>query len=300
MSSPHAEPTWVLNLQAWWSNLIGPDLDAVWSDVRRKAGTPGLLESAYGASVRQFEEQLEELEDDVAEFTALAGQSPWAPLAASAADMVDRVKAQWQDPSATTPTTVSGVLTAAQSVVRGINVAVSAVGVAWALVSLGEVLRARRLLAKWSEHAEAGVDPSRRELRQAGVSGVGFDLDLDSIIYDNGDDFDVVEDAGYLEDAGYHEDAEELPGGASYYNGADLFGVDESPGGVDQSPGAFPSGPSIMSMVPRGGGGGGGRRGPWRRRGPGRGFNAMSRLRQRLGISGELPEGTVYANDWAG
>jgi hypothetical protein len=57
--------------------------------------------------------------------------------------------------------------------VRGINVAVTAIGVAWAAVSLAEVVRARKLLRSWSADLAEGVEPSKRAAKRAGLAGDG-------------------------------------------------------------------------------------------------------------------------------
>lgn len=167
------EPAWVSNVETWWQNLLGPTLSSVWAQVKKNAGSNGMLEKAHGEAVRRFEQELAQLEEDVGVFEALAGSSEWAPFGARARDVLSRVKAQWKDPAATEPASVSGpLLSGAKAVVRGINVTVSAIGVAWAVASLAEVLHTRKLLRRWAEHVEQGVHPSKRDRRQARIQGV--------------------------------------------------------------------------------------------------------------------------------
>jgi len=174
MPEVQLEPKWVVNFRSWWEGLIGPTLTEMWEDVRKKVGTPGLLESTYGETVRRFEVELNKLVFEASDFAAAAGQSEWAPYAAAALDVAHKVNAQWKDPKATTPTSVSGAVNAVATVVRGVNVGVTSIGVAWALASLAEVVRARKLLAQWEDHMEDGVPPSRRDARRAGIEGSVF------------------------------------------------------------------------------------------------------------------------------
>ena len=167
------EPTWVASVDTWWTNLLGPTLSTVWAQVQKNAGSNGMLEKAHGELVRRFERELDQLEEDVGVFEALAATSDWAPFAGRARDVLTRVKAQWTDPAATQPAGVAGpVLGTAKAVVRGINVTVTAIGVAWAVASLADLLHTRKLLRRWAEHIEAGIHPSKRDRRQAHVEGV--------------------------------------------------------------------------------------------------------------------------------
>jgi len=165
------EPKWVVDLEGWWAGLLGPALNGWWDKLRDKAGQPATLESTYGRSVRLFEEQLIHLHNDVRVFESHAGRGGvWAPFADRARAVADRIDAQWVDPSSTMPLeSVDGRIDA---VMRGINVAVTVIGMAWALASLVEVRRMRRLLRQWSDHIAEGVHPSKRDLRLARIDGV--------------------------------------------------------------------------------------------------------------------------------
>jgi len=169
--SNQLEPTWVARVEDWWNKLLGPTLSGVFERIRKQAGTSGLLEATYGETVRRFEAELSELQADVADFEAAAGQTEWAPYAARARQVAERINGQWTDPSATKKGGVAGVFNPVASVVRTVNVSVTAIGVAWAVASIAEVLHARKLLARWSEELENGVHPSRRDRRQAHLEG---------------------------------------------------------------------------------------------------------------------------------
>jgi|GEM_PF-6186302 len=228
MPGVQLEPTWVVDVRNWWHDLVGPGLTEVWETVRKKAGTPGLLESSYGQMVRRFEVELNKLVHEASAFAADAGQSEWAPFAAAAMEVASKVNAQWKDPKATQPNNVSGVLNSVSTVVRGINVGVSAIGVAWAVASFAEVTHARKLLAQWHEHLEDGVPPSRRDQRRAHISGeegsvFGGDLGYQVMheLYGDGG-YDV--DGGYEVDGGYDVDIEDFD---------DDDGYDDDAGGYD-------------------------------------------------------------------
>ncbi len=163
------EPQWVGSVRTWWEKLLGPLLTAMVAEVRKKAGNSALAEKAYGGTVRRFEAELAALEADVTAFLAQAMGSDWAPYAGRAAEILGNIRGQWRDPAATQPLQ-SGVAGVA-AVVRGINVAVTAIGVAWAAVSLAEVVRARKLLRSWSADLADGVEPSRRAAKRAGLAG---------------------------------------------------------------------------------------------------------------------------------
>ena len=169
--SNQLEPTWVARVEDWWNKLLGPTLSGVFDRIRKQAGTSGLLEATYGETVRRFEAELSELQADVADFEAAAGQSEWAPYAARARQVAERINGQWTDPSATKKGGVAGVFSPVATVMRTVNVSVTAIGVAWAVASIAEVLHARKLLARWSGELENGVHPSRRDRRQAHLEG---------------------------------------------------------------------------------------------------------------------------------
>jgi len=170
--STQLEPTWVARVEDWWNKLLGPTLSGVFERIRKQAGTSGLLEATYGETVRRFEAELSELQADVADFEAAAGQTEWAPYAARARQVAQRINGQWTDPSATKKGGVAGVFSPVATVMRTVNVSVTAIGVAWAVASIAEVHHARKLLARWSEELENGVHPSRRDRRQAHLEGV--------------------------------------------------------------------------------------------------------------------------------
>ena len=163
------EPTWVVSVRDWWQQLLGPLLTAMVAEVRRKAGNSSLAEKAYGGTVRRFETELAALETDVTAFQAQALGTEWVPYADRAAEILNSIKGQWRDPAATQP--LAGGVAGVAAVVRGINVAVTAIGVAWAAVSIGEVLRARKLLRSWSADLSEGVHPTRRTAKRAGLAG---------------------------------------------------------------------------------------------------------------------------------
>ena len=163
------EPQWVGSVRTWWEKLLGPLLTAMVAEVRKKAGNSALAEKAYGGTVRRFEAELAALEADVTAFQAQTMGTEWAPYAGRAAEILGNIRGQWRDPAATQPLQ-SGVAGVA-AVVRGINVAVTAIGVAWAAVSLAEVVRARKLLRSWSADLAEGVEPSKRAAKRAGLAG---------------------------------------------------------------------------------------------------------------------------------
>lgn len=169
--SNQLEPTWVARVEDWWNQLLGPTLSGVFDRIRKQAGTSGLLEATYGETVRRFEAELSELQADVADFEAAAGQTEWAPFAARARQVTERIHGQWTDPSATQKSGVAGVFNPVASVMRTVNVSVTAIGVAWAVASIAEVLHARKLLVRWGEELADGVPPSRRDRRQARLEG---------------------------------------------------------------------------------------------------------------------------------
>lgn len=164
------EPLWVASVRDWWQQLLGPLLTAMVEEVLQKAGTSVLAEKTYGETVRRFETELAALEADVTAFQAIALGSEWSPYADRATEILTHIKSQWLDPAATQPlsTGVSGVTT----LLRGINVAVTAIGIAWAAVSLGEVVRARKLLRSWTADLSEGVLPTKRTAKRAGLAGV--------------------------------------------------------------------------------------------------------------------------------
>ena len=162
------EPRWVGSFREWWDELLGPVLSTVLDQVLERAGSSALAEKAFGATVRRFEAELDGLEADVATFRAAAGASEWAPFADRVAEVFTRVQDRWRDPAATAPLVAGpGV----QTVLRGLNVAVTVMGVAWAVASLAEVLRARKLLRSWGEDLAKGVPPGKRAAKRAGLAG---------------------------------------------------------------------------------------------------------------------------------
>ena len=166
------EPRWVGSFREWWDDLLGPVLSTVLDQVLERAGDSALAEKAYGASVRRFEAELDGLEADVAAFRAAAGATEWAPYAERVAEVFARVQDRWRDPAATTSLVAGpGVGT----LLRGLNVAVTVIGVAWAVASLAEVLRARKLLRSWGEDLAKGVLPGRRAAKRAGLPVQGVE-----------------------------------------------------------------------------------------------------------------------------
>ena len=163
------EPRWVVSVRDWWQQLLGPLLTTMVDEVRRKAGNSALAEKAYGGTVRRFEAELAALEADVTAFQAQALGSEWSPYADRAAEIMTNLKGQWLDPAATQP--LEGGVAGVASVLRGINVAVTAIGIAWAAVSICEVLRARKLLRSWSADLSEGVHPTKRTAKRAGLAG---------------------------------------------------------------------------------------------------------------------------------
>ena len=166
---PELEPQWVGSVRTWWEGLLGPLLTAMVTQVRKKAGNSALAEKAYGGTVRRFETELARLDADVTDFRAQAIGTEWAPYADRAAQILEHIQGQWRDPAATQPLDagVAGVA----AIVRGVNVAVTAIGIAWAAVSTAEVVRARKLLRSWSADLDDGVHPSRRTAKRAGLAG---------------------------------------------------------------------------------------------------------------------------------
>lgn len=170
------EPRWVVDVRSWWQGLLGPTLSEVWAQVKKNAGTSAMLDKAHGTVARRFEQELLGLQQDVSKFERLAAGTEWAGFADRARQTQRRIMMQWKDPAATQPASVSGpglaaVRSGAKAVVRGVNVTITAVGVAWAVACIGDVLRARKLLRRWAEHVEDGVHPSRRDRRQANLEG---------------------------------------------------------------------------------------------------------------------------------
>ena len=163
------EPRWVVSVRDWWQQLLGPLLSTMVDEVRRKAGNSALAEKAYGGTVRRFEAELAALEADVTAFQAQALGSEWSPYADRAAEILTNIKGQWLDPAATQP--LEGGVAGVAAVLRGINVAVTAIGIAWAAVSIGEVLRARKLLRSWAADLSEGVHPTKRTAKRAGLAG---------------------------------------------------------------------------------------------------------------------------------
>ncbi len=179
MTAETLEPTWVTDLGSWWERLLGPVLSSIWSDVRKQVGEPKLLEKAHGATVRMFENELAQYREDLAVFEAEVGPSDWAPFASQSRQVYERIHGRWSDPQATQPLTALhgplNPLDLAKGVVRGINVAVTAIGVAWALASVAEVRRGRKFLHVWLDHLRNGVEPSKRDFRRANVASIQGD-----------------------------------------------------------------------------------------------------------------------------
>lgn len=151
-------PRWVARIDEWWEGLLGPSLSRAWDAVMKQAGNSAALTATYGGAVAEFQTQLDALTDEAAAWAAELGpSSPWRPYADRAAAVAARVRERWVDPASTAAAaSVSGPVSA---VLRIGNLAVTSVGVAWAVASLGEVAAARRHLKKWRERAAAGRAP---------------------------------------------------------------------------------------------------------------------------------------------
>ncbi len=171
MSKTTIEPVWTTALRQWWEGLLGPTLGQAWTAVKSTGSAPGMLVKAHGATVTSFESELEALGREASAFATAAAGTEWEPFAGLSLDVYGRVLGRWTDPKATTPLGVSGILDPVATVMKTVNTAVTAIGVAWAVASLAHVVHARRTLARWREHLGAGVSPSRRDTRRAGIEG---------------------------------------------------------------------------------------------------------------------------------
>ena len=76
-----------------------------------------------------------------------------------------RKAASWTQPLHESSVPFAAVIT------RFIRPPVTAIGVAWAVASIAEVLHARKLLARWSADLADGVPPSQRDRRHAHLEG---------------------------------------------------------------------------------------------------------------------------------
>ncbi len=168
-------PRFAANLAAWWEDLLGPGLGAVWAGVQRASGDPKVLRDTYGATVASFEKALDDSAVavlDLQQAAASAGPE-WQAVATNAAIAYTRMNDRWVDPEATRPVGAAAGNTAGPlgfggpvtQVIQTARRVVTAVGIAWAAASLVHALALGRWARKQAARARAGQSAPRLRTR---------------------------------------------------------------------------------------------------------------------------------------